>query len=815
MKKLLPKITIVFIFLFAWANLSVAQSTRTISGIIKSAKNGERLPFASIRIKGTTKGTTSNVDGHFSILAAPDKDLVLQIMYIGFNSIEKKIEDGDDDINLSIELSNAEISLSEVVITAENYKYMDASSGISTYKVSPQQMNSLPSFGETDIFRSLQLLPGISGTNESSSGLYVRGGTPDQNLVLLDGMTVYNVDHFFGFFSAFNSDAIKDVQVYKGAFPSKYGGRLSSVVDLTGKSGDQNQLHGGLSLNLLNAKSYIQVPLFSKGSLVVSARRSYTDIIQSGLYNSIFDVFNQTSENDNAAAQNGPQGGRGGNLEDLEVNTVQPDFYFYDLNSKLTFHPTDNDVFSLSVYNGQDYLNESNETSRTINARRNQPARRIESSIDELNEWGNRGASFKWSRQWNAKFYSNAMVAYSNYFSRYNRNVQNNIVNADVDTLLVVRNNGTLEDNDVEDLTIRLDNEWQVSPDHKIDFGIWATEAKTDYDFVRNDTITILDRKQKSKYLAAYAQDTWSPISDLTINAGLRATYFSTTEKVYFSPRLSLQYKVTDAVSLKGAYGRHFQFVNRIVNENISEGSRDFWLLADDDLLGVSKADHYIIGASYENQGFLFDVEAYRKDLSNLSEFSLRFQRNDVDIDRLFFSGTGIAQGIEFLLQKKTGKYTGWLTYTLAEVLKTFPDLNDGNEFPALHNQQHEFKIVNSLELGKKWTLALTWVYGSGKPYTEPEAYYSIELLDGREFSYTSIGTKNGSQLPDYHRMDLSGHYNFKIGKADVDLGLSVFNLYGRTNIWYREFDFAELPPSVTDIQYLGFTPNMSLSISF
>lgn len=789
------------------------QNSRTISGIINDVRSGERLPFATITINGSSRGTTSNVDGYFTLLVVPTTKLTLTVQYVGFNPQEIVLEGGVDILDLKVQLSEAEITLSEVIITANKYKFIQASEGVSSYKVSPKQMSILPSFGEIDIFRSLQLLPGISGTNESSSGLYVRGGTPDQNLVLLDGMTVYNVDHFFGFFSAFNADAIKDVQVFKGAFPAKYGGRLSSVVDLTGKTGDQNQFHGGLNVNMLNVKSYLQIPLFDKGSIVLAGRRSYTDIIQSSLYNNIFDVFNQVSD-DNGFPQNG--GGRGGgNLENLEVNTVEPDFYFYDLNGKITFHPTKKDIFSLSLYNGQDYLNESTENLRNLDSTRRQPARRIESNTDELSEWGNKGVSLKWSRQWNPKFYSNILAAYSNYFSHYNRNVINDVYNAEVDTLLINRNISSFEDNNVRDYTIRLDNEWQFNPNHKIDFGVWATQTNTVYNFVRNDTLTILDRDQKNKSLAVYVQDTWAPLPNLSINGGLRVTFYEATEQLYFGPRLSLKYHLNKAISLKGAYGKHYQFVNRIINENVTEGSRDFWLLSDNDLIGVSNADHYVIGASYENQGFLFDVEAYRKNLNNLSEFSLRFQRNDIDINRLFFTGTGLAQGIEFLIQKKTGKYTGWLSYTLSEVLHTFPDLNDGNEFLALHNQQHEFKAVNSLELGKRWTLGLTWVYGSGKPYTEPESYYSVELLDGREFSYTSVGEKNGSQLPDYHRMDISAHYKFKIGKLDFDTGLSIFNLYGRNNIWYREFDFTEPPPTVTDIQYLGFTPNLSISISF
>ncbi|MDB4443601.1 TonB-dependent receptor [Saprospiraceae bacterium] len=773
------------------------NAQRTISGVVISGDNQERLPFSDIIIKGTNQGTSTNVDGFFSLIDVPEDSLILQIFYVGYSTKELRIEAGNLDVkNLKIELQSG-VQLGEVVVSSKSYKVMNASEGVSTIQISPAQLSLLPNVGEVDIFRSLQLLPGVSGSNESSSGLYVRGGTPDQNLVLLDGMTVYNVDHFFGFFSAFNADAVKDVQLFKGAFPAKYGGRLSSVVDLTGKTGNPTKVQGNVGLNLLNARAGIQIPLFKKGSFSIYGRRSYTDIIRSGVYNKIFDVFTQT--------ENPPD------IDGLEINTIEPDFYFFDLNSKLSYSPTEKDVVALSYYSGADHLVELNEVRLE---RGENPTILIELDVDEKNDWGNKGFSGKWSRQWNPKLYSNFLLANSNYFSKYDRAVDILVSLVEQDTVVLDTENLTFEDNDVNDLTVRLDFEYQLNSRHKLEFGGTSTLAEVDYQFIRDDTLSILDLQQEASFTAAYVSDTWTPISRLYITAGLRTTYYDIDDKFYWAPRFSFQYNLTKKISLKGGYGKHYQFVNRIVNENVTEGSRDFWLLADDDLVKVSSAEHFVLGVGYETDNYIFDVEAYRKELGNLSEFSLRFQRDDIDLDKLFFSGNGYAEGIEFLFQKKKGDYTGWVTYTLAQVRNNFPELNNGFEFSALHDQRHEFKTVHSYEW-EKFRLAATFVFGSGKPFTEPSGQYSVELLDGRTFNYISVGAKNASRLPAYHRLDLSVHYLTDYKGLDIDVGLSIFNFYDRQNVWYREYDFTQAPPVISEVQYLGLTPNLSVDLKF
>ncbi|MEL7144829.1 MAG: TonB-dependent receptor, partial [Bacteroidota bacterium] len=374
-------------FLFGLFLSLSADAQLTIRGKVEEEGTGETLPYATVVIEGTSRGTTTNVDGFFTLLDVNTKDVTLKITYIGFEALVMALPDNYQGDILRIEMKPLSAELKEVVVTADGYKVLNATSGVSKSTLSTKQLSLLPNIGETDIFRSLQLLPGVSGTNENSSGLFVRGGTPDQNLVLLDGMTIYKVDHFFGFFSAFNANAVKDVQLYKGAFPAKYGGRTSSVVDLTGKTGSFQKFGGGLNLNFLSVNGYAEIPVSDKISILLAGRRSYTDVLRSGL-------FQRITENligqDNLTNPN---------IDPANITQVQPDFYFYDWNAKVSYKPSINDIVTFNFFNGQDFLDES----RVVNQSNTRVS--ILADLGEQTDWGNQGASLKWSRQWNAKFY--------------------------------------------------------------------------------------------------------------------------------------------------------------------------------------------------------------------------------------------------------------------------------------------------------------------------------------------------------------------------------------------------------------------------
>jgi hypothetical protein len=793
----------------------------SFTGKIVDFESGETLPYANVYVKSTKTGATSNIDGYFTLLNVPSDTSTLVVQYIGYLKEEFHLSPEMLEKGVKIGIQAIGTQLDEVIISDKKEHMMKASEGVSMVKVSPAQLSSLPSLGEKDIFRSLQLLPGISGTNETSSGLYVRGGTPDQNLVLLDGFTVYHVDHFYGFFSAFNANAIKDVQLYKGGFEAKYGGRLSSVVELTGKSGNTNKVSGNVGLSAVTGNASIEVPFADgDGTFLFAGRRSYTDIIQSGLYDDIFTIFN--GEEEEAPQVAGP-GGRGVQGR-FAQQQVEPAFFFYDLNTKLSYRPSSKDIVSLSFYNGGDNLDQSNEFDSSIfgNTGGAGPVggAQFANSTTDLTEWGNWGSSIKWGRQWNDRFFSNAVLAYSNYFSERDRFSE--VERTREDSTFVTRN-GTIQDNDLKDVTLRIDNEYLINEKHQLEFGTQITSSKSDFLRVLNDTTVQQDRKDKGLVSALYVQDKWKPVPGLSINPGIRLSHYDVTNKFYIEPRLSGSYQLIEKLKLKGAWGIYYQFVNRIIQEDITQGSRDFWLLSNEDTNPVGKAIHYIVGASYETNGFLFDVEAYHKDMTGLTEFTERITRRPgppgpgggqvSTQDSDFFQGDGYARGVEFLAQKKFGKMTGWVGYTLGEVVYDFPEISE-RPFKALHDQTHEFKVVNSMRLGA-WTLAATYIYATGKPYTAPVGGYELTLLDGTQNSYISIGEKNALRLPSYSRVDVSATVNIPMGNSQAELGLSIFNLLNHNNIWYKTFEVEEDDVVTTDVTTIGFTPNLFLNIKF
>jgi len=778
------------------------QDRTTISGIVKDKESGETLPFANVFVKDTNIGTTTNADGFFTLFDIPSETSTIQVQYLGYK-VETLVltpEMVKDKITILLMPDNNQ--LDEVVVSNDSgQQIVKMNKSVSQISLSPKKLASIPNLGEKDIFRAIQLLPGVSGTNESSSGLYVRGGTPDQNLVLLDGFTVYHVDHFYGFFSAFNSGALKDIQLFKGGFPAEYGGRISSVMDLTGKTGNSNKLSLSAGLSLVSANLTVEIPIGEKANLLIAGRRSYTDILKSGLYNSIFDLYNDT---DSTNGNNLP------NFNGFQQNQTQPSFYFYDLNTKFSYKPSDKDIISVSVYNGEDNLDSSRENQNTFGSGTEE--RTINSDIEDLLNWGNWGSSVRWARQWSDKLYTNVVGAYSNYFSQRKRINDISIQLADSTN---TNKSGLVEDNNLKDFTLRIHNEYKVNSKHSLEFGGQLTMNEVDYNYSLNDSITVIDQKDKGLLKTAYLQDKWSPTEKLNIVGGIRATHFDVTDQIYYEPRLSVSYKVNDKVKFKGAWGKYYQFVNRIVREDVTQGSRDFWLLANKENSPISFSQHFILGTSYEVDDWLFDVEFFEKEMTGLTEFSLRFQSalgTDPN-DQLFFEGTGISRGVDFLIQKKVGKYTGWLGYTLSEVVHTFPDLSN-NPFYSLNDQRHEFKIVNVLKAGR-WDLGATWVYGSGKPYTAPNGLYTITLLDGTETEYVSIGEKNGLRIDPYHRLDLSATYNFNLGSGKGEMGLSIFNLYNKTNTWYNEFEVLDNQVTETNVNYIGFTPSLFFNVSF
>ena len=786
----------------------IVKRKYNLKGYIKAAESGETLPYANVVVKGTQQGTTSNVSGYFVLVNVPAGLCTLRVSYIGYQTVEAPITSADSKETITIKLRQKALLGEEVTVTADNLQTMEVVPEAAQIRLSPRQIATLPAVGEVDIFRSLQLLPGISGVNDGSSGLYVRGGTPDQNLVLFDGMTIYHVDHFFGFISAFNTEAVKDVRVFKGGFPAKFGGRTSSIVELTGKSGSFDHFQAGGSLNLLSGSAIVQAPISGRGAWLLSLRRSYTDFIKSGLYDKIYASI--TGQNKSGAGTTTPNNaGPGDGPQGLQALTTTPDFYYYDLNSKLSYALSGRDRVALSFYSGRDNLDQSQDLGN-LQFRRNGPPNAGQApqqvGSENLTAWGNLGTSGNWSRVWSDRLYSSLLAAYSNYSSDSRRGLNAGGDNANT----IFRAFGSSEKNEVRDLTLRFDNEWQLHRAHRLEFGTWLSRTNVEVAFTANDTIDILTRNNEAEQAAFYLQDKWQVFRPLELTLGLRATNYKPTRKTYYEPRASLRLNLRRGLSLKGAWGEYHQFVNRVTNENVLEGNRDFWLLADE-RLQPSFAEHKILGVTYENFDYIFDIESYHKNLDGVAEFSQRFRRSpEQRAEDLFFLGTGVAKGVEFLAQKKTGKLNGWASYTLAKVQYQISPFNNGAPYPANQDRRHEVKLVGNYGFGK-WNLAATWVLASGAPYTAPESQYAIKLLDGSTRSYIHVGDKNGNRLPAYHRMDVSFSRKFNNAWLDWDLGISVFNLYDHKNVWYREYLLDTNPVVVREVTTLGFVPTVTL----
>jgi ferric enterobactin receptor len=777
----------------------------TLTGSVSDLSTGEPLPFASIQVKGTTLGTTTNADGYFTLLKVPTDTSTLVVQYVGYERTPVFLTPMLPKTNLNISLKPHSQTLGEVRVTA----YKDdivfvRKAEVSTIKLSPLKMEKLPSIGEKDIMRSFQLMPGISASNESSSGLFVRGGTPDQNLVVYDGFTVYHVDHLYGFFSAFNSNALKDIQLFKGGFESRFGGRISSVTEITSKEGNQKKINVGGDISLLSTNIFAEIPIGEKFSSFIAYRKSY----QGATYNLIFKKFNK-SRTDKA-----PDVGTGPGRRFSQNSEITS--YFYDLNGKLTFRPNDKDIISLSFFNGTDKLD--NSFSSDIPSFGQFNANFSMNSVD-LTKYGNIGSSLKWSRRWNSKLYGNTILSYSNYYNYRDRSSENTLISPDDERSTNM--SGIFENNDLKDYSIKSDYQWEMSGFSQIQFGAFATLFDIKYSYAQSDTTTILDRDGKAILGGVYLQDRIKLLKDrLQLLPGLRINYFETTKQLYFEPRASLSYSLTDQLIIKGSTGKFYQFANRVLREDIMSGSKEFWVLSDGNSVPISSAVHFIAGLSYESPNYTFSAEGYYKKIDNLTEYSLRINASPmgVDYNENFFNGYGYSRGVEFLVQKNTGDLNGWVSYTIGEARNHFNEYSD-DYFPANQDVMHEFKIVGLYKY-KRWDFSASWIYATGRPYTAPSGAYTITLLDGTSQDFFTVTAKNSIRLPDYHRLDLSATYKLLMGwRGDIrrreigSISFGLFNAYNHMNIWYKQFTIESGEIVETNINYLGITPNFTLSL--
>lgn len=776
---------------------SKSNRTSFVNVIVKieDLNSQEPLPYALASVNETKIFSTTNTQGIFSLINIADTSSI-HISYLGYKDTVVAVQN----INPVIKLQPDPSLLKEVVVKDQGSNTILYGEETSKITFNPTALDRLPVLGGNDVFRALQLLPGVSGTNETSAGLIVRGSSPDKNLVLLDGYSLYHVDHFYGIYSAFNSKAIKNIQLYKGNFNAKYGGRASSVMVLTAKDGNRNKFSGDIGVNFVDINGVFEFALTDKLTLIAAGRRSLTDVVENYLFKELFDkaVINSGDVN---------------NVSNLDYKELNPNFSFGDFNVKMTYRPDERNNFALSFYASNDNLSYKYESNFE---------EFVTYTTAERSIWGNLGISGLWSRQWNKNITSKAQIAYSNYFSNTfleDAYVFNDSLGLADEEYLQAQNNN------VNDFTIKIDNEFKTSTNSLINFGIANTINTINLlSTVGEEEFPIFN--QEGNQFQFYADYSLFITPRLETNVGFRGNYYNVTEKLFWEPKINIKYDASSWLKIKGSWALNNQMISRILRLDLFTSNPDFWILANKDI-PVINSNQVAAGFHLDFPFATIDLEGFLTLTTDEVEYlpSLRnFDVNDENQEQLYASGDNMTKGIELMVEKGFGKYSGWIGYTLSNSLNYFEDINNGNPFPSRFDQRHEFKLVNMYKAGS-WNFSLIWIYGTGKPYSAPEGSYSITTLDGTVINNVAYANINNKRLPNYHRLDLSSTYNFKLGNTDAKIGLSIFNLYNRKNIKYRRFSKINFDENgevlnndnyvVSDILLLGVTPSVFFNWKF
>lgn len=713
----------IFFLLLFGTTISVSQNA-TLSGNIRDKSNGESAVGTTVYLKEINKATSANQYGFYS-LTVPKGNYTAVYSYLGYKTFTTQI-DLNKNVNLNVNLEPGENQLEEVEISTEKPDQNVQSSQMGAVTLDMAQIKKIPAFmGEVDVLKTIQLLPGVKSSGDGNTGFYVRGGGPDQNLILLDEATVYNASHLMGFFSIFNGDAVKNVNLIKGGMPSQYGGRLSSVLDISMKEGNNQhfQVEGGIGV--IASRLSIQGPIVkNKSSFIISGRRTYIDVISKPFFEK-GSAFAGTS------------------------------YYFYDLNAKFNYQFSDKDRIFLSGYFGRDVFAFND----------------VESKFSAKVPWGNTTACLRWNHVFNSKLFANASLIYSDY---------NFAFTASQDNFELTLRSG------IKDWNLKYDVNYFPNPRHNIRAGfnyIFHTFIPTSVSAKQGDTQFDLGKiiKLYSHDAAVYIGDDWEITEKLKVNAGLRFGYFmqigpftrynkdffgKPSDTVHYSmgkkvvdynglePRISVRYAFTKSFSMKASYTRNFQYIHLASMSSLSLPT-DVWMPCTE-LIKPQVANQYAIGffKNFKDNMFESSIEIYYKDMAHQIDYKegATPQDNVLDNpDNAFTYGHGWAYGAEFFLKKRTGKFTGWIGYTLSWTWRQFNNINYGIPYLAKYDRRHDASLVLNYDHNKLFNFGLVFVYSTGNRGTLPNGFFLYEGNISNDY-----GLRNSYVFPSYSRLDLN-----------------------------------------------------------
>ena len=765
-----------FLLLVSQAAFSQNKNTITVSGLITDAASGETLIGA-----GATVGKDGAVTNNFGFysLSIPKSSGKVEISYsyVGYTTQTISVP-AQKDTTVNVTLVPG-ASLQEAVVTAQKESGIEATK-MSAIEVPIAAIKSAPAlFGEADVLKTIQMLPGVQGGTEGFSGLYVRGGGPDENLLMLDGIPIYNAEHMLGIFSVFQPEAVKKITLYKGAFPARYGGRISSILDVRTNDGNLYETHGSFGISMISDKLHLEGPLWKgKTSYSISGRGMHTLLL----------------------------------TPILKLTGFDGNYFFYDLDAKLTHRFSDRDRLYFNVYNGLDdfyYKNTDDYTNGMTGG----------AITDNQNlgiRWGNTVAALRWNHVMNPKLFANTTVAYN----RYKMKMGSDLVSKEVQPNGAIDNNQYNFDyrSGMRDWVAKVDFDYTPTPSQQVKFGAGYTfhtfipETLTTFAQEMSGGAVQLDTTINMKSNAAqigheanlYIEDDIRLGSRVTLNPGLHASLFGTQGKTYWSlePRMSAKVNFTQDWSAKASYSRMSQYVHLLSSSQLSLPI-DLWVPITKNIRPET-SNQYSLGFYYNGiPGWEFSLEGYYKSINNVLEYKegVAFLFDSSGWENKVEVGSGRAMGLELFIEKTMGRTTGWLGYTLAKSDRLFPTINHGERFPYRYDRRHNINLVVNHKFNEKFDLSATWNYASGGVTTLPERTIVMMSPTG-DYRYSDLVTsRNNYRLPSSHTLNLGFNFHKKHNRGEGIWNLSVYNAYNHMNpsLVLKENDTTEIMSSNPD----------------
>jgi hypothetical protein len=751
--------------MFACLVLTVLQALGSVSGFVTDASNGEKLTFANVYLEDQPLGSATNEKGYYYMHNVPTGTFTVVFSYIGYETQARVIEMREgENIQLNVELTPTSIALEEVTVSAERVRF-EKEVEVSHVTFLQREIQSIPGLFEKDLIKSLQLMPGIVTMHDLSNKLYVRGGSPDENLVLLDGITVYNPSaHLFGLFSTFNPDVVGDAQLYAGGFPAEFGNRLSSVLNITTKEGNSKRVAGEASFGLVTSKIMVEGPI-PKGSFLVSGRRTYFDALV-WAYSKIWS------------------------------DTISLPYYFYDGIMKINYNPSPENRFTIAGLGGEDVMEFEIEDD--------------DGPDEEIDfKWGNRGLSLRWRRVLSPSVYGEMLGAWSNFLT----------------TLTYTDFHDPLSTfyfhEEIIDYTLKCDFNWFLGETHTVDFGIDGKALEIDYDVEVADE-NLFNSQDRVKVLSGYFQDTWSVMPDIvSVRLGMRGLYYGFGSRFALDPRIGLKYHVAANTALNLSCGRYTQYLMTSNSQESYFSIFDFWRPVDS-THSLPVAYHVICGVEqWFDQNTKCTIEPYYKKYYNLIMPEAEPEEGEFELttpSESLATGSGYAMGIDFFFKKSIGKTFGWLSYSLGLTRRTVEDITYAPRYDRRHNLNivFGFGVPTWMPVFRNGLLSLRWYVATGLPYAEDLARYRVYTEYG-DYEWQVIkGSRDAYRLPLSHRLDAHFEKDIRLFGLNGSWYIDVMNVYNRKNIVFYTWDYDEDPPERNNVTLLPIpVPSIGITLRF